>query len=93
MSHLRMERMVRWTLLALAVVLLLNGVVLAAPGVENPRWVIGGGEGERTSSRLLTRATAGQPVASLSTSGPLTMYWGYWGPAPSALYLPISRRK
>lgn len=93
MSHIRIQRMARWTLLALAVLLLLNGIVLAAPEVENPRWVIGVGEGERTSGRLLTQATAGQPVASLSTSGPLTMYWGYWGPAPSALYLPISRRR
>ncbi len=83
----------RWVLLASCACLLLNGVVAAAVGMELPRWVIGGGEGSRTSGPLVLTATAGQPVASLTSATPLTMYWGYWGPGPSVLLVPVVLKK
>ncbi len=94
MSGRRIGRLARGVALALAMFLLLNGlVVAAAPLLELPRWVIGGGEAARASGVLRLTATAGQPAAGVSAAGPLTMYWGYWGPGSRYLHVPVVLKK
>ncbi len=94
MSGGRIGRLARSAALALALFLLLNGLVAAAtPVLEVPRWVIGGGEAARASGVLALTATAGQPAAGMSAAGPLTMYWGYWGPGSRYLHVPVVLKK
>ena len=86
--------MLKWRviLLILAVLFLFSGVALAmSPDATMAfdRWVMGGGEAPRASSPLAMQATIGQPVTGHTTASTLEMYWGYWGPQPYAVYLPL----
>ena len=75
--------------LALAVLLILTGMALPLATVDIPRWVMGGGGASRNAGPLAMNATAGQPAAGYSSSGPLGLYEGYWGPVDNKGYLPL----
>jgi|WetSurMetagenome_2_1015567.scaffolds.fasta_scaffold619042_1 hypothetical protein len=86
----------RMILLILAVLLLSSGVALAVgpdATMALERWVMGGGESARSAASLQIQATIGQPAASYSIAVPLALYWGYWGPQPFKIYLPLVLRK
>jgi hypothetical protein len=56
---------------------------------------MGGGEAARSGGTLAMRATIGQPAIGLSSSGPLSLSWGYWGGGTAAHirnYLPLVSR-
>lgn len=81
--------------LALALSLLVAGVALANGGVE-PRWVLGGGASDSAAGDVTLRATLGQPVVGVVTSGggDVTLGQGFWcgGSLPEGgydIYLPL----
>ena len=79
--------------LALALPLVVAGVTLANNGVERPRWVLGGGASDSAGGAAL-RATLGQPVVGIVTSGDVTLVQGFWhGEAAGySIYLPLVMR-
>jgi hypothetical protein len=82
----------RMILIILAALLFFSSAALAVgpdATMALDRWVMGGGEAPRASSPLAMQATIGQPVAGHTTASTLEMYWGYWGPQPYAVYLPL----
>jgi hypothetical protein len=77
-------------LLALALLLLLSGVVLASlPGMAVDWWVMGGGEEARSGGPLRITGTIGQPAIGRTSAGPLALSGGYWYGAPPKGYLPL----
>jgi hypothetical protein len=86
---------------ALMLVLLLaaSGVALANGGVELPRWALGGGASDSTGGDVAIRATLGQPVVGVVTSGggDITLGQGFWHAEGLArgwydVYLPLVLR-
>jgi hypothetical protein len=81
--------------LALALPLVVVGVTLANNGVERPRWVLGGGASDSAGGAAL-RATLGQPVVGIVTSGggDVTLGQGFWHGevAGISIYLPLVMR-
>lgn len=91
-----MRRTQRWWIAAVGCVALLALTWTAASGMGSmalERWVTGGGESARASGQLALSGTTGQPVAALSSAGPLTLYWGYWGSGSYEVYLPVVLRE
>ncbi|OQA17218.1 MAG: hypothetical protein BWY63_02479 [Chloroflexi bacterium ADurb.Bin360] len=86
----------RWLWL-LGLCLLLLGLTRAPAsgmaGMALESWVMSGGESARASGQLALSATTGQAVAWRSSSGALTLYWGYWGPGNYEVYLPVVLRE
>ena len=83
------------SLLILAVLLLFSSVALAVgpdATMAFDRWVMGGGEAPRASVPLAMQATIGQPAVGYTTASALALYWGYWGPQPYSVYLPLVLR-
>jgi hypothetical protein len=81
--------------LALALLLVVAGVALANNGVERPRWVLGGGASDSAAGDVTLRATLGQPVVGVVTSGggDVTLGQGFWHGAPGYnIYLPLVMR-
>ncbi len=87
---------IRILILALALFLAAAGVALANAGVELPRWVLGGGASDSASAGVTLRATLGQPVVGVVTtgSGDVTLGQGFWhGATPGYnIYLPLVMR-
>lgn len=89
-----MKRRDRWLRLLLAGLVLFGVAAVVEPsGVLGlDRWIFSGGELARSSGPLAINGTIGQPVAALSSAAPLTLYWGYWGPGTTYVYLPLVLR-
>jgi hypothetical protein len=88
-------------ILILSVVLVLSlvvvGLALAIDGVELPRWVLGGGASDSSGGGTTLRATLGQPVVGVVSSGEITLGQGFWHGgelyAPQHfVYLPITAK-
>ena len=83
-------------ILALAFALFLTGagVVLANGGVELPRWALGGGASDSASGDVTLRATLGQPVVGVVTSGggDVTLGQGFWHGGWYRTYLPLIQK-
>jgi hypothetical protein len=79
--------------LALALSLGVAGATLADSGVERPRWVLSGGASDSTAGGAALRATLGQPVVGVVTSGggDVALGQGFWhGTTPGHnIYLPL----
>jgi hypothetical protein len=82
--------------LVLALFLAAGGAALANSGVELPRWVLGGGASDSAAEGVALRATLGQPVVGVVTSGggDVTLGQGFWrgGSLPGDwydIYLPL----
>ena len=79
--------------LVLALSLVVAELALANGGVERPRWVLGGGASDSAAGGAALRATLGQPVVGVVTSGSgdVTLGQGFWHGATSGynIYLPL----
>jgi hypothetical protein len=79
--------------LVLVLSLVVAGLALASGGVERPRWVLGGGASDSVAGDIALRATLGQPVVGVVTSGggDVTLGQGFWGGATPGynIYLPL----
>jgi len=64
--------------LVLALFLGLAGAALANNGIELPRWVLGGGASDSAANGVTLRATLGQPVVGVVSSGDVTLVQGFW---------------
>jgi hypothetical protein len=85
--------------LALALPLVVAGVALANNGVERSREVLGSGASDSAANNITLRATLGQPVVGVVTSGggAVTLGQGFWhgGSLPEGeydIYLPLVQR-
>jgi hypothetical protein len=86
--------------LMLVLLLAVGGVALAqGGGVELPRWVLGGGASDSAGGDVTLRATLGQPVVGVVTSGggDVTLGQGFWHGGGLAgggydIYLPLIMR-
>ena len=82
--------------LVLALFLVVAGVALANGGLALPRWVMGGGASDSAAGGVTLRATLGQPVVGVVTSGggDVTLGQGFWhGATPGYnIYLPLVMR-
>ena len=85
--------------LALALFLAAAGVALANDAVELPRRVLGGGASDSAAGNITLRATLGQPVVGIVTSGggDVALGQGFWhgGSLPEGgydIYLPLVQR-
>jgi hypothetical protein len=88
-----METKVLILALVLALFLAAAGAALANGGIELPRWVLGGGASDSAAEGVALRATLGQPVVGVVTSGggDVTLGQGFWGGATPGynIYLPL----
>jgi hypothetical protein len=82
--------------LALAVLLLLAGVVLAQGMPSIGRWVVGGGGGHTENGNYSLDSTIGQAVAGVTGNAPYGLCAGFWCGAEAAvppeihpIYLPL----
>jgi hypothetical protein len=80
--------------LVLVLFLAVAGVALANGGVERPREVLSGGASDSAAAGgIALRATLGQPVVGVVTSGggDVTLGQGFWlgGSAVYNIYLPL----
>ena len=89
----------RWkVLISLVLVLSLvaTGAALADGVIELPRWALGGGASDSAGGDVTLRATLGQPVAGVVTSGGgqrVTLGQGFWhGGGGYDIYLPLVLR-
>lgn len=83
--------------LVLALFLAATSVVLANNGIELPRWVLGGGASDSAGGDTTLRATLGQPVIGVVSSGDVSLGQGFWhgGDLPEGeyhIYLPLVQR-
>jgi hypothetical protein len=85
--------------LALALSLMVVGLALANAGVEWPREVLGGGASDSAADGVTLRATLGQSLVGVVTSGSgdITLAQGFWhgGSLPDGeydIYLPLAIR-
>ena len=84
--------------LALALSLLVAGLALANGGVERLREVLGGGASNSAAAGgIALRATLGQPVVGVISSGDVTLGQGFWHGGVAAgggyeIYLPLVLR-
>ena len=81
-------------ILALALFLAAAGVALANGGVESPRWVLAGGVSDSAGGSVTLRATLGQPVVGVVTSGggDVTLGQGFWHGGWYRTYLPLIQK-
>ena len=77
--------------LALALFLVVAGVVLANGGLARPRWVLGGGASDSAAEGVALHATLGQPVVGVVSGGDVTLGQGFWcGAIPGYnIFLPL----
>ena len=79
--------------LVLTLSLVVAGLALANGGVERPREVLGGGASDSAAGGAALRATLGQPVVGVVTSGSgdVTLGQGFWCGATAGynIYLPL----
>ena len=77
--------------LALALFLVVAGVVLANGDIARPRWVLGGGASDSAAGGVTLRATLGQPLVGVVSGGDVTLGQGFWrGATPGYnIYLPL----
>jgi hypothetical protein len=86
------------TILILALVLVLvlaaTGAALANGNLDLSRWVFNGGASDSTAGNTTLRATLGQPVVGLVSSGDVTLGQGFWHGVSSGfeIYLPLVLR-
>jgi hypothetical protein len=87
---------IKRSVLALAVLLLLAGVVLAQSMPSIDRWVIGGGGGHTENGNYSLDGTIGQAVAGVTGNAPYGLCTGFWCGAEAAvppeghpIYLPL----
>ena len=83
--------------LVLVLSLVVTGLALANNELELPRWALGGGVSDSTADGVTLRATLGQPVVGVVSSGDVTLGQGFWpdGSLPSrgnVIYLPLIQR-
>ena len=85
--------------LMLALMLVVTGAALANGDLGLPRWVLGGGASDSAAGDVTLRATFGQPVVGVVTSGggDVTLGQGFWygGGLPGVgreVYLPLIQR-
>ena len=83
-------------ILVLVLCSILAGAVLANNEIEWPRWVLGGGASDSTTSDVTLRATLGQPLVGLVSGGDVTLGQGFWHggslPESGRIYLPFIQR-
>lgn len=67
-------------ILALTLFLAVAGLAAANGVVELPRWVLSGGASDSAAGEIALRATLGQPVVGVITSGggDVTLGQGFW---------------
>ena len=80
--------------MVLSLSLVVAGAALANNGVELPRWALGGGASDSAADGVTLRATLGQPVVGVVSSGDVTLGQGFWhgGSLPDGgydIYLPL----
>jgi hypothetical protein len=79
--------------LALILSLVVAGLALANGGLARPRWVLSGGAADSAGGGVTLRATLGQPIVGVVTSGggDVTLGQGFWHGATSGynIYLPL----
>ena len=80
--------------LVLAMFLGVADVALANGDIEPPRWTLGGGASNSAVGGTTLRATLGQPVVGVVSSGDVTLGQGFWhgGSLPDGgydIYLPL----
>jgi hypothetical protein len=87
---------IKRSVLALAVLLLLAGVVLAQGTPSIGRWVVGGGGGHTDNGSYSLDGTIGQAVAGVTGNAPYGLCAGFWCGADVAvppeghhIYLPL----
>ena len=78
--------------LVIGLSLFLVDVTLADIGFEIPRWVLGGGSSESTSSGISLRATLGQPFIKLISGGDINLEQGFWHGSRLLIYLPLVQK-
>jgi hypothetical protein len=82
--------------LALALSLLVAGLVLAAGDLERPREVLSAGASESTAAGGVSlQGTLGQPLVGIvsGSGGRITLGQGFWhGAAQYRIYLPLATR-
>jgi hypothetical protein len=80
--------------LVLALFLAAVSVALANGGTELSRWVLGGGASDSAAAGVTLRATLGQPVVGVVTSGggDVTLGQGFWHGGRYRIYLPLIQR-
>ena len=81
-------------ILTLLAFLLLSSIASALGPLAVNWWVMGGGEPPRSVGPFRINATIGQPAIGRSSSGPLSLTWGYWSQQISTAlsprgYLPL----
>lgn len=79
--------------LVLGLLLLAGGAALANGGPELPREVLGSGASDSAAGAVTLRATLGQPVVGVvSSGGSVTLGQGFWHGVRYRLYLPLIQR-
>ena len=83
--------------LVLALSLLVAGLALANGGVERLQEVLSGGVSDSAAGDVTLRATLGQPVVGVISSGEVTLGQGFWHGGAAAgggyeIYLPLVMR-
>jgi hypothetical protein len=80
--------------LLLALLLAVAGVALANGVVERPREVLSGGASDSAGGDVRLRATLGQPMVGVVSSGggDVTLGQGFWHGAWYHIYLPLVTR-
>ena len=79
--------------LVLSLSLVVAGAALANNGIELPRWALGGGASDSAADGVTLRATLGQPVVGVvSSGGSVTLGQGFWHGVRYRLYLPLIQR-
>jgi hypothetical protein len=83
----------------LALFLAVAGVGMAQGDLTRPRWVLGGGASDSAGGDVALRATLGQPLVGVVSSGggDVTLGQGFWqgGSLPEGdydIYLPLVQR-
>jgi hypothetical protein len=87
-----MKTKIRIVVLVFVLSLILVGATLADNDFEMPRWVLGGGASESTSSSVTLNATLGQPFVGLASSGNISLEQGFWHGSGLLIYLPLVQK-
>ena len=87
-----MKTKIRIAVLVLVLSLILVGAALADNEFQVPRWVLGSGASESTSSSVTLNATLGQPFIGLVSSGDTSLEQGFWHGSSPSIYLPLVQK-
>jgi hypothetical protein len=82
-------------ILILLLVLFLGvvGVALTqSGGLDLPRWVLSGGASDSAGGDVTLRATLGQPLVGVISSGDVTLSQGFWHGSEYDIYLPLVQK-